>query len=742
MAQTTGRHSSVAPSSETQVNALQQVSGRPFLREQKWLTVRRSVAWVLEVGLLVGSAGVPWLLGERIREFSTTPSVPLSPTVAVVENAIARTLDQPKPRSFSQVPPLTNLLWLSALGLPVVVAGSQLYWLASAGKTLPKHWLGLRVVTLERRAPGVASIVKRELLGRWGLPMLLAYSLWLGGASSHLGLLGGLSLLALAGEGATLMLNRSRRALHDKWASTQVILVEDIHIPVKYRPTQFQVVNQQKGSADFADLQPWHTALTLAEEVGGLTSVILTPSDSVASTRFSWLRQYPALVLGGAVLAGLGLVMVGLVGARVYTQQQENQRHSQQQSDDMFLALVQAFSTASRPEEQQAAALALASTQDPRAVPLLVDWLAQADQAQTIETLQQALVTLGPQALPYLKRLNQTLENDLVTIPLEQRLPYELRQQAVKRTLAKLLTIYSDQLRGYDLNRTFLGYRVNTPDAFTLVLENLDLAGIQWQGSVLSGANFRQSRFFAPGSDGRVDTYDDWITDLSGSDLTAANLANANLRYVVLQGSSLLRANLQDTQAAFADFTGANLGGARLIGANLSAANLNGASLVGADLTEAQLPDAALIGARLTQIRADGANLKQADLSRVEGRGADLSGANLQGATLTAADLQESQLEAADLRQANLVNANLADANLHAAQFQGADLTGANLQNAVLHKAANSELESFIEPLPAKRQQDGIFADVDFSKALNLAPEQLGYICAQGGLHPACRTDP
>ncbi|MES2788167.1 MAG: pentapeptide repeat-containing protein, partial [Planctomycetota bacterium] len=69
------------------------------------------------------------------------------------------------------------------------------------------------------------------------------------------------------------------------------------------------------------------------------------------------------------------------------------------------------------------------------------------------------------------------------------------------------------------------------------------------------------------------------------------------------------------------NLTGANLTGADLYGANLTRANLTGADLYGANLTGANLTGADLYGANLT-----GANLT----------GADLYGANLYGANLTA----------------------------------------------------------------------------------------------------------
>jgi hypothetical protein len=63
------------------------------------------------------------------------------------------------------------------------------------------------------------------------------------------------------------------------------------------------------------------------------------------------------------------------------------------------------------------------------------------------------------------------------------------------------------------------------------------------------------------------------IKDLSGADLSGANLRGADLSGANLSG---------------ADLSGANLSGADLSGANLSRADLSGASLRGADLSRAE----------------------------------------------------------------------------------------------------------------------------------------------------------
>ena len=101
--------------------------------------------------------------------------------------------------------------------------------------------------------------------------------------------------------------------------------------------------------------------------------------------------------------------------------------------------------------------------------------------------------------------------------------------------------------------------------------------------------------------------WEEMRADLSGVDLSRANLSGANL----------LNADLSDAELSEANLSGANLYNADLRGANLSGANLLNADLSGVDLGRANLSGADLRGANLS-----GANLLNADLS-----GVDLSGA-------------------------------------------------------------------------------------------------------------------
>jgi hypothetical protein len=121
---------------------------------------------------------------------------------------------------------------------------------------------------------------------------------------------------------------------------------------------------------------------------------------------------------------------------------------------------------------------------------------------------------------------------------------------------------------------------------------DLDMAGTQ-----LAGA-----RLYPPGT-GRP------APNLSGADLSKANLSEANL-------------------------TGANLSKATLSSAILTGAHLGEANLSEATLSKANLADAILSRANLR-----GANLSHAILGKAHLRGADLSKADLRGAILRGADL-------------------------------------------------------------------------------------------------------
>jgi uncharacterized protein YjbI with pentapeptide repeats len=122
------------------------------------------------------------------------------------------------------------------------------------------------------------------------------------------------------------------------------------------------------------------------------------------------------------------------------------------------------------------------------------------------------------------------------------------------------------------------------------------------------------------------------IVDLSGADLTHAELSYLDLTNANLSKTVLIVANLLGAKLA-----GANLSEARLWGANLPDADLTGANLINASINfglfEGEPPsNTSLYNANLTN-----ANLSGARLCRTNLRKANLTGANLTLADLTGA---------------------------------------------------------------------------------------------------------
>lgn len=695
------------------------------------LFLRRCAAWTLEVSFVAISAAVPYELGAIANSIHSGQTAPLNPLLSTTRETVARTLAIPISDRQPSVAPITNLVWSIAVLAPVVVAGSQIYLLGVTGRTTPKRWLGLRVVTATGDPPGVVGAIVREGAGRWGIPLGLAYLIWrYSGAFPGLGILAGLSAVFVIGEAVSAQFQRQRRALHDRLAGTYVI----------------DALRGGRRAAPVYPTQVYHPAPTTHwDDEGAIAAIVLTPDSEMGQQGlWGWMRRHPGSTLVLATTGAVGLILLTFVGTQVYIQRQANWREVREQDDRLFIALVDKLSppVENSVEERQAAILTLGTIQDARAVPLLVDLLAQETNPQLIESLQQALVTTGPDALEPLRRLNQALTNDFASLGASPsqaaRDTVMLRQRATQRAIAKILTLYSGQFADMDMGRVDLSQSADAAAPFVLVLDQTDLGGIQLRGAKLSGASLRGARFYSPGSDGRMDTFDDGIADLSGADLREVDLTDALLRNVGLNRTNLIRATLDRANLTEARLEGANLSSARMIRANLQRAGLADASLTGADLADANLSHADMQAARLGQANAVGANFQGANLRQSDWQEADISSANLRGVNLKEANFAGARLRGTDLRNAQLQNASFKDANLNTVILQGANLTNVDFAGAVFGPtAAGAEASGFIM-LPPEFEPSDHLRGVNFNDALNLSSQQLDYICAQGGLHESC----
>jgi uncharacterized protein YjbI with pentapeptide repeats/uncharacterized RDD family membrane protein YckC len=680
------------------------------------LGTKRIAAWVAEITLVVTSGLIPFGMGVYANSRSDLDRVPLNPVLVVTERAIAQPLALPISYGTRNVAWPTNFLWTVALLAPLTVSGWQLYLLAKTGSTIPKRWFAIRVVNEKGAPPGFGAVLVREGIGRWTVPMSIAYLVWRYSLFfPNLSVFTGLVALLWLAEGIGLpSKQKPRRALHDRLAGTYTIdATRPFTPPNENQPSLIQD-SEQAIALEYVD-QP---------------------------NLWGQMGRNPSLPLFGVAVLSMVAVLGTLVGTQVYIQTQQTKREADQGKRQQFLSLEKQLTpnSTATDEERRSAILAMGTLNNPQAMEFLVSLLAKETNPILLDTIQQALVNIGPEAIPDLKRMNQFLagEMDANSNSPQDR---EMRQTKLyinQRAINKILAVNSSRIDSLDLSRTQLGQSSTLNSSnFNLVLNNVDLSGINFKFASLNSASFKSSRFRGAGEDGRWDTYDDSIADLSGAQIKQANLTDANLSRVLMIGTDLRRATLNRANLSNARLVGAKLGSAQLVGADLRGAVLENASLTGADLGEAKLNEANLYAASLSRVIAIGTQLSFANLTKTNWQGSDLSGAYLDRANLTNANLSATRLTGAILRSAQMNGVNLRNADLSLADLRGANLTGADFQGAILAPSKQDPADQFVQT-PAMGAQSAVVQGVDFTQVKNLDPKQLAYICTQGGIHPRC----
>ncbi|WP_071189325.1 pentapeptide repeat-containing protein [Trichormus sp. NMC-1] len=704
------------PTVRTNINQSSQ-SKEPEKANSLPLVTRRFAAWAVEMTLVVTSGLVPFGMGVYANSRSDLNRVPLNPVLVVTERAIARPLALPVSYGIRNVAWPTNFLWTVALLAPITLSWWQLYLLGKTGSTIPKRRFGVQVVNEEGNAPGLGAVVVREGLGRWSVPVSIAYLLWrYSFAFPNLGLFTFLAVLMVLGEGMGWPSQKRRRAFHDQLAGTYTIDATTGNKRVK--PT----------------VSPANEESPLANEDRVNTSS-QQPTSTAARTRS------PNVTLFLVGVASMIAVLSTLVGTQIYIQNQESLRKTQQLNSQKFLELVKQLNPNAgvTNEERQRAILVLGGINDTQAIKFLVDLLVKETDPSTLDTIQQALANIGPKALPELKRMNQFLSGELESAGNSPN--RELRQQQLilnQQAINKILTVYSGKINDIDLSSTQLGMKSFEASAvFNLVLNNTDLSGVILKAANLNRASLTGSRFRSVGEDGRWDTYDDVIADLSKTQLKQANLSQANLSRVLMTRSDLSRATLNKANLSYARLVDANLSSAQLIGSDLQKAVLENASLTGADISDAKFMEANLYAAHLGRVSAIGTQLSYANLTNTNWQGSDLSEAYLDNANLSNANFSTARLSGAVLRSAHMENANLRNADLSRADLRGANLNGADFQGTILFPPKQDPADQFVQTSDLGSQA-AIVQGVDFTEAKNLDPNQLAFICTKGGIHPRC----
>ena len=693
------------------------------------LKTRRFLAWTAEITILVVSGLIPFGVGVYINTRSDMNRVPLNPVVTITRREVARPLALPVSLGVSNVAWATNVLWTLGLVAPLAISGCQLYLLAKTGSTTPKRWFAVKVVNEQGAPPGFQAVFMREFIGRWCLPVSVAYFLWRNSLLfPNLGVFTILVSLMMLGESSGFPWQQQRRrALHDSIAGTYTI-----------------DANQSFTPELLHDDSTAQSQLLEEDEEAAIESIVITPEPREKISLWRRMRQNPSLTLFLVSFLSISAVLTTLIVTQVYIQIQKNRRASLNANVRQLNALREKLgpeSDASVGERQQAI-LALGSLNDEQATKYLVNLLIEEKEPVLLNTIERSLEAVGPKAIPDLLRQNRSLvkeselkNSDASAEPRLKKVNLHNNQQAINRILA----VYNGQTDGIDLNRVNLEQSGSGQTSFfNLVLDKVDLWGINFKSANLNQASFQGSRFRGPGEDGRWNTFDDWIADLSQAELKKANLSNANLSRVLMNRTNLSRANLQQANLSSARLVEANLSSARLPGADLRRAVLENASLTGADLGDAKLNDADLFSARLGRVIATGAQFSFANLTKTDWQGADLSATDFQGANLSNANLSATRLTGARLRNTNLQNANLRNANLQNVDLRGANVAGADFQGAIFSPGKQNPSDQFVQT-PTTGSESAVVKGVDFSQVKNsLDREQIAYICTQGGIHPQC----
>ena len=690
------------------------------------LKTRCFAAWTVEFSLLIISGLLPFSIGVYANSKSDMERTSLHPILVVAEIAIAYPLALPVSHGNRNVAWITNFAWSFALLAPLGVSGWQLYLLATTGRTTPKSWFRVRVLNKNGMSPGFVAVAQRELVGIWIVPVLTTYTVWRNSFTfPNLGAFMVIAFLLWLADSVGFGQRKPRQAWHDRLAGTYTV---DDTIPF----TLEQIYNQDQWSND---------------EEAAIASLVITPEpegeNSYKSTIWNYIRKHSNISLVGLAISSIILILGTLISTQIYIQTQKNSRAIQQINSQQFIFLLQKLNPKSQVEEKEKinAILALGTLENAQANQFLVDLLVKESNNPNITNIiEQALVNLGVKVIPNLKRANHFLAGRLGSEMSITDSARKLQEKSLKvniQAIKKILAVHSGNTYNLDLSRVQLSIVNSVKPKLNLVLDKVDIWGVNFKYANLNQVSFKSSRFRGPGKDSRWDTYDDWITDFSGAQMQKADLSYANLSRVLLVKTNLSRAILNQAKLSGARMVGANLSSSQLVGADLRGAVLENARLTGADLGDAKLDKADLFGARLVRATAIGAHLAYSNLANTDWQAADLSGANLHRANLQNANLSATSLKGTILSHANLENVRFRNANLSLADLRGADLTGADFQGVILSSRRPYLTDKFVD-VPSVGLESAIVRGVDFSQVKNLDPRQIAYICTQGAFHPNC----
>ena len=248
-----------------------------------------------------------------------------------------------------------------------------------------------------------------------------------------------------------------------------------------------------------------------------------------------------------------------------------------------------------------------------------------------------------------------------------------------------------NNLAGWDLS----GQSLTNASLYSSTLRNANLTGANLTGaqlneSTLTGANLTGANL----TNARLD-----YSTLTQANLSGAVVTGAYFGRYDGQGTGITKEQLYSTASYQAkNLQGIGLVNYRLTGWDLSGQNLTNAqldfsTLTNADLTGANLTSADLGNSRLTNANLTGAVVTGASFGRYDGQGTGItkeqlySTASYQAKNLQGIGLRSNNLSGWDFSGQNLTNARLDRSTLTNANLTGVNLTNARLDYSTLTQA-------------------------------------------------------
>lgn len=206
------------------------------------------------------------------------------------------------------------------------------------------------------------------------------------------------------------------------------------------------------------------------------------------------------------------------------------------------------------------------------------------------------------------------------------------------------------------------------------------------------------------------------LSNVNGLQAANADLSNISVNRSTMVGANLRESDIQNAEFFQCDMTRADLSGSSSVNNhNISGPSFQGSKLTGAEMAGAQLPKADFCHADLTAANAPGA-----DLGGSYWMYANAEGLNIAGADLSLASFQDAALPSAILSGADIERANFYRADLNGSDLSRTNAVGANFNYAKLQRADMTGMETSGNPA-----FETIFTNAELDNAVNI-PEAAG----------------